>query len=91
MECRCPVCGARFRGTRACSRCGADLGPLMRLAARAAQLRAAALAALAEGAAPQAAQLAAKAQRMHATARGRSLGLLAAWLAEDAGIPRPQV
>jgi hypothetical protein len=36
---QCPVCRARFRGTRVCSRCGADLTPLMLLAARAWHLR----------------------------------------------------
>ena len=30
VENRCPVCQARFRGGRICSRCGADLEPLMR-------------------------------------------------------------
>jgi hypothetical protein len=81
MECRCPVCGAGFRSTRVCSRCGADLGPLMRLAGRAAQLRRAALSALAAGEDAKAAALCARAQRLHATRRGRRLGLLTAWLA----------
>jgi len=31
VENRCPVCQARFRRARVCSRCGADLEPLMRL------------------------------------------------------------
>jgi hypothetical protein len=38
----CPVCLARFRGTRECSRCGADLTMVMKLAARAWRLREAA-------------------------------------------------
>ena len=36
---KCPVCGARFRGSATCSRCGTDLTGLMRLAARAWALR----------------------------------------------------
>jgi predicted amidophosphoribosyltransferase len=36
---KCPVCGAGFRGTESCSRCGTDLVPLMRVAARAWVLR----------------------------------------------------
>ena len=32
---KCPVCNARFRGSAACSRCGADLTALQRIAARA--------------------------------------------------------
>jgi hypothetical protein len=82
MGCRCPVCGATFRGTSVCSRCGADLGPLMKLAASAACLRRAALSALAEGDGPKAAKLSARAQRMQWTPRGKNLSLLAAWLAE---------
>ena len=31
----CPVCGVRFRSAPTCSRCGTDLEPLMRIAARA--------------------------------------------------------
>ncbi len=31
----CPVCAARFRNSVTCSRCGTDLRPLMRIAARA--------------------------------------------------------
>jgi predicted amidophosphoribosyltransferase len=36
---KCPVCGAGFRGTESCSRCGTDLVPLMKVAARAWALR----------------------------------------------------
>ena len=32
---KCPVCGARFRGSATCSRCGTDLTTLMSVAARA--------------------------------------------------------
>ena len=45
----CPVCQARFRGSRLCSRCGADLGPLMIVAVRAWRLREEARDALARG------------------------------------------
>jgi len=44
--CRCPVCRARFRGVRVCSRCGADLTTVMRLVLSAWQLRQAAREAL---------------------------------------------
>ena len=30
---KCPVCGVRFRGTPACSRCGTNLDALMRISA----------------------------------------------------------
>jgi hypothetical protein len=43
---RCPACGARFRGTTICSRCGADLGAVMRLLAMAHRQRKAAVDAL---------------------------------------------
>lgn len=46
---RCPVCQARFRGSRICSRCGADLEPLMVLTVKAWQLRQAARQALDAG------------------------------------------
>ncbi len=36
---KCPVCQARFRDASVCSRCGADLEPLMFLIANAYQLR----------------------------------------------------
>lgn len=35
----CPVCRAKFRDASICSRCGADLGPLMTRLARAWALR----------------------------------------------------
>lgn len=84
MEGRCPVCGVAFRATRFCSRCGADLGPLMRLAVHAAQLRRSVVSVFSEGDCRRAADLAARAQRIHATPAGRKLSLLAAWLAEGA-------
>ncbi|MCC6536594.1 MAG: hypothetical protein IT162_03530 [Bryobacterales bacterium] len=86
---RCPVCGAGFRGTPACSRCGADLTVLMRLAAEARQLRQAALAALAAGDVSQAAGLAARATRLHATPGGERLRQLASWCGAIAAPPVP--
>ena len=77
---RCPVCGAGFRGTPACSRCGADLTALMRLAAGASRLRKAAVAEMAAGNLSQAAELAGRAGRMHATPGGEQLRRLVAWL-----------
>lgn len=46
---RCPVCGARLRAARECSRCGADLGILMGLQAAAFRLRLRARTALRQG------------------------------------------
>ncbi len=77
---RCPVCQARFRGARFCSRCGVDLGPLMTLVARAWKSREAARHALGAGDFRQAEALAAGAQKAHATPEGDSLRLLGAWL-----------
>ncbi len=77
---RCPVCGARFRGTPECSRCGADLTALMRLAARASRLRQAAVAEMAAGNRSRAADLAGRASRLHATGGGGQLRRLLAWL-----------
>ena len=77
---RCPVCGAGFRGTPACSRCGADLTTLMRLAVRASRMRQAAVAEMAAGNFPKAAALAGRAGRMHATPGGETLRRLVAWL-----------
>ncbi len=76
----CPVCRARFRGARVCSRCGADLGPLMGLAARAWRLRQQARQALERGDCVRALGLASDAQHVHRTPNGGSLQLLSAWL-----------
>ena len=76
----CPVCQARFRGARLCSRCGADLGPLMRLAVTAWRLREAARQALEAGEFARALGLASEAQHLHGTPGGASLRLLGAWL-----------
>lgn len=77
----CPVCQARFRETAECSRCGADLTPLMALLARAFRLRAQARLRLIEGDAAAALGLAEAAEAMAPTARGRRLLALARWLA----------
>ena len=71
---QCPVCLARFRGARVCSRCGVDLGPLMRLAVQAWRLREASRQALALGACTQALELASDAQRLHRTSREKRCG-----------------
>ena len=77
---RCPVCQARFRGSRLCSRCGADLEPLMRLTVRAWQLRQAARQAFDTGDVGRALGLASEAEGTQNTERGEALRLLAAWL-----------
>ena len=78
----CPVCRARFRGTQECSRCGADLLPLMALAAKARELRGESREAFAAEDFSSARQFAAQAQELHLTARGRELLLLARWAEE---------
>lgn len=85
---RCPVCTARFRGTAACSRCGADLTPLMRLAAEAYRLRRAARQAVFSGDFTGARFLSRRAEELCATEVGRGLFLLTAVLAES-NFPRP--
>jgi hypothetical protein len=74
---KCPACQARFRGTADCSRCGADLRPLMALAVRAWRRRCAARQALLDGHFAAAAGLAAQAQATCPTPLGRQLHLLA--------------
>jgi len=78
---RCPVCQARFRGAAECSRCGADLAPLMNLAIDAWRTRKAAQAAIETGDFERALRLAASAQQICATERGRRLQLIAGALA----------
>ena len=77
---RCPVCRANFRGTRECSRCGADLTGIMFLSARAQRYRASARRSLYALNFEKAHELAATAQKEHATETGRKLLLLASWL-----------
>src|SRR5260370_15410657 len=73
---RCPVCQARFRGGAICSRCGADLTPLMLLVARAYSLRQAARQALQAGDEQAALATAEAAQDLHATSQGSLLQIV---------------
>jgi hypothetical protein len=73
---RCPVCQARFRGGAICSRCGADLTPLMLLVARAYSLRQAARQALQAGDEQAALAAAEAAQDLHATSQGSLLQIV---------------
>ena len=77
----CPVCQARFRGSAECSRCGADLAPIMGLAASAWRLREAARQAIAGGDMMRARALAAQAQELCRTPAGRDLEMITSWLA----------
>jgi predicted amidophosphoribosyltransferase len=70
---QCPVCRARFRGTRLCSRCGADLTPLMLLTARAWHLRERAREALRASDAAGALRAAAGAEKTQHTPAGAAL------------------
>ncbi len=76
---RCPVCRAAFRGTSVCSRCGADLLPVMTLMTKARIVREASRAALRAGDATRALDLARRAQALCATEAGRRLQVLARW------------
>ncbi len=80
VENQCPVCEARFRGARICSRCGAGLEPLMLLTVKAWQLRQAARQALNAGDVERALGLAIEAQGIQSTESGEALRLLGAWL-----------
>ena len=77
---KCPVCRAGFRGEPVCSRCGADLEPLMALVMKAYLLRRAAKQALAAGKTARATSLAAAAQETCFTNQGERLRLLTLWL-----------
>ena len=77
----CPVCQARFRGAAVCSRCGADLGRLMALAAQAWRLRAMAARALENGDYAGALEIALRAERIHASKRAAALRAIAVWAA----------
>ena len=82
---KCPVCNARFRGTVTCSRCGADLGPLMTLVARAWQLRRCAAKALAMGDAEGALVQATRSRRLHDTPQAKKTALIARMMLECKG------
>jgi hypothetical protein len=77
---RCPVCRAKFRGTRECSRCGADLSDIMMLSARAQLYRADARKSIYALNFEKGRELSAAAQKEHATETGRRLLLLTSWL-----------
>ncbi|MCP5113003.1 MAG: hypothetical protein GY953_19420 [bacterium] len=79
---RCPVCQARFRGERICSRCGANIEPLMALIIKAYLSRRAARRALASGNVAKASRLATAAQETCSSSRGERLCLLTWWLAK---------
>jgi len=70
---RCPACQARFRRQRTCTRCGADLTILMRLAGQSWLARQAARAALRTGNLDAAQRLAGHAQQLCDTPTGQSL------------------
>lgn len=74
---QCPVCRARFRGSRVCSRCGADLTALMLLAGRAWHLRESARRALQACDAERAREAASLAETTHHTRAGAFLRVLA--------------
>ena len=80
---RCPVCHAKFRGTRVCSRCGADLTSIMMLSARAQLHRAEARKSIYALNFDKARELATAAQKEHATETGRRLLLLTSWLTAE--------
>lgn len=79
---QCPVCRARFRETRLCSRCGADLSGLMWIAARAWRLRRDARQALLNGDWKRAARAAGEACAARVSPEGDTLRVLSEWLAE---------
>lgn len=78
----CPVCQARFRGSSECSRCGADLKPIMTVAAQAWRLRELAREAIFQGDAERARELAAGAQQLCRTVQGGRIEALSQWLIE---------
>jgi hypothetical protein len=74
----CPTCRAAWRGVATCPRCGTDLMALMRVAARAWELRQATRAALCAGnRAAEALALARAACQLHTTPDGQRLLALA--------------
>ena len=85
---KCPVCRASFRGTRECSRCGADLGPVMTLRVQAHLVRKAARDAVWGGDFVRALELVRKAQGLCVTEDGRKLELLLRWLESTRPLPR---
>ena len=75
---RCPTCRTPWRGVTLCPRCGSDLTAIMRVAAKAWELREAVRAALCAGDRPaEALGLARAACRLHTTRQGQRLLALA--------------
>jgi predicted amidophosphoribosyltransferase len=75
---RCPTCRTPWRGVTICPRCGSDLTAIMRVAAKAWELREAARVALCAGDRPAyTLDLARAACRLHATRQGQRLLALA--------------
>lgn len=85
MSSRCPACGAFFRGTATCSRCGADLGAVMGLAAAAFLLRARARRRLIEGDLEDASALAQESERLDRSPAGEALVRVTSLLRVAAG------
>jgi predicted amidophosphoribosyltransferase len=81
---RCPACRAPWRGAVSCPRCGADLGPLMRLVCRAWALRESARTALLAGDAAAALGPARAAYDLERTPRAHHLLALALIATGDA-------
>jgi len=86
---RCPVCRAQFRNQPVCSRCGADLAPLMTLALKAYLLRQSGRNALLQGDFSASQKRARQAQKLCATPTGRQLSILTSWLLSCARHPVP--
>jgi hypothetical protein len=87
----CPVCRARFRGSRECSRCGADLTMVMTLAASAWRARQVVRQALAADDFARMRDLASHAQQICYTEAGKNLTELGAWLSKPHGRADPLV
>jgi Starch binding domain len=86
---KCPVCQARFRDSRTCLRCGADLAPLLLLIDQAYRLRQRARWALESGDVERAQEAAAEAENVCSTQSGRDLWLLSSWLLNGIDNVRP--
>ena len=82
----CPVCRARFRGSTECSRCGADLGTIMALAAAAWRMRQAARQALVDNDAALARSLAAQAESICHTTAGKQLEEVSRLATDEGGL-----
>lgn len=78
----CPVCRARFRENLQCSRCGADLKPLMTLVLKSHIACEDARIAILNGDYQAALTLASAAQTLYRTERSKRLFHLAFWLAQ---------